>query len=105
MAGNISDDVYKSVGEMSLFGKLKMPEIKVEGPKIEYEFQELGVEMENHFGKRFKSSIWANFHKPQYPFWMIQEAWLAYKKQSIKSFPYYMGILNRKAGIKKVTKK
>lgn len=75
-----------------------------DGPKVEFEFQQLGIEMEKHFGKRFKGSIWGNFHKAEYNISVIRESWFTYQKQSIKSFPYFMGILNKKAGIKKLIK-
>ncbi len=78
---------------------------KEEGPKVDWEFQQLGIEMTQHFGKKFSGSIWSNFHKADYTLEIIREAWFVYQKQAIKSFPYFMGILNKKAGITKSTKK
>ena len=70
---------------------------------IEHEYQLLGSEMEEHFGKKERNAIWSHFYNPLYPLEVIRESWYSYQKQSIKSIKYYFGILNRKAGIKKKT--
>ena len=69
--------------------------------KIEFEFQEIGVDMEKHFGKEYKSKIWSIFHKVEYPIGTIRDSWTAYQSHKDKPFKYFMAILNNKAGKKK----
>jgi hypothetical protein len=64
--------------------------------KVEYEFQQLGLEMTEHFGKKYRSQIWAHFYKAEYPLSIIRETWFIYLKTGKNSFPYYLGILKRK---------
>lgn len=81
---------------------LKTVEIKKdEGPKVEYEFQQLGLEMIGHFNPKYPSMVWSLFYRKQYSVPTIREAWIEYQKQKIKGFLYFMGILNKKVGIKK----
>ena len=61
----------------------------MESPRIEYEFQELGVAMSKEHGKK----VWSLFYK--YPLDKIRTAWTAYQKQPIKTYPYFIGILKK----------
>jgi len=69
--------------------------------KIDFEFQDLGVQMVDCFGKKNARKIWPLFYKPEYTLGMIRDSFIAYKKQPVISFNYFMGILNTKAGKKK----
>lgn len=68
---------------------------------IEYEYQQLGLEMQAHFGKDHRSKIWPLFHSPRYNISIIRESWFVYLKTGKTSFRYFMGILINKAGLKK----
>lgn len=65
-------------------------------PKVEYEFQDLALQMVEEFGERYKNQIWPLFHKQQFTIIMIRDSFIAYRKQPVNSFRYYMGILNKK---------
>lgn len=75
-----------------------------EETKIDFEFQQLGIEMMQHFGKQYSNRIWPLFHKAQYHISVIRDAWFIYQKTGKNSFLYFLGILNNKAGIKKLIK-
>lgn len=66
--------------------------------KIEYEFQLLGVEMMEHFGKEHRKKIWPIFYSKRFSVPIIRDAWFEYlkNKKGIKSFEYFMGVLNKK---------
>lgn len=69
------------------------PSAKKSAKKIDHEFQAVGVEMQNHFGKECSKRIWPLFYK--YPLGRIKDAWLAYQKGNVKSFDYFCGILHK----------
>jgi len=58
------------------------------GPKIDWSFQEIGVEMQKVYGKK----VWSLFYK--YPEGKIREAWKVAQKRKILSFNYLIGIIN-----------
>lgn len=60
-----------------------------EGPKINYSFQEIGVEMQKVYGKK----VWSIFYK--HPEGKIREAWKIANQRGILSFGYLLGILNK----------
>lgn len=77
----------KSTAE--LFAGYELPKIK---QKIDFEFQAIGVEMQNHWGHEHAKKIWPMFYK--YPLPKIKDAWAAYQKQQkVKTIKYFFGIL------------
>lgn len=67
--------------------------LEVSEKVIEYEYQALGLEMQDFFGKDYSKRIWPLFYK--YPVPKVREAWLRFKKQPVLSFNYFFGILRR----------
>ena len=61
------------------------------GKKIEYDFQEIGVELEPIFGKR----IWADFHRAGYTEAKIKQAFEICKKRGKIKYEYFRGVLKR----------
>ena len=57
--------------------------------KIEYSFQEIGVQMSQYF----KGNIWWIFHK--HPEWKIRDAFKVCKKAGIYKINYLLGILKK----------
>lgn len=81
---------------VSKTGKLERPTFempKEAKPRIEHEFQAIGLEFEAHFGKEYKKRIWPLFYR--YPLGKIKDAWVAYQKGEVKTFNYFCGILNK----------
>lgn len=79
-------------------GKFQQPTLEFRTPakeKIEFSFQDLGVEMMNHFGKQNRGRIWPLFVNKKYPEGKIRDAWIAYQKGNVKNINYFMGILNK----------
>lgn len=73
----------------------ELPEQDDSKPKIDFAFQEIGVRIENEFGKDYKRQIWPLFYNAKYNKEKIELAFIAYKKQTrVKSFRYFLGILN-----------
>ncbi len=91
-------EILQKDGRLSTL-KLEIKEQK--GAKIDHEFQDLALEMIQHFKPKYPSAVWALFHKIQYSVPIIRECWFEYKKQEVKGFLYFMGMLNAKAGVKK----
>lgn len=58
-------------------------------PKIKYEFQELGIEMESWFGQ----NIWWIFSKSEAELSKTKQAFAICKKKNIKKVQYLLGIL------------
>lgn len=67
----------------------------VERPKIEHKYQDLGVRMQTEFGNQYAGRIWPLFWNAKYSVDKIEFAFEQYRKQPIKSFNYFMGILKR----------
>lgn len=59
--------------------------------KIDFEFQALGIEMMDHFGKEYRKRIWPLFYK--FPLGKIIDSYEVYKKSKVKTFDYFYGIL------------
>jgi hypothetical protein len=66
-------------------------EIKVEkeSRKIEYEFQQLGIEMQPMYGK----AVWSLFYK--YPLSKIKDADKICRERGITKIPYLIGVIKR----------
>lgn len=64
-----------------------------ETPKIDYEYQELGVRMQEFFGNSCAKQIWPLFWKVEYPLWKIDTAFKICEKKGIKDFKYLRGVL------------
>ncbi len=67
--------------------------IKQETKRVDYEFQALGIEMTEHFGKEYSKRIWPLFYR--HPLGKIKDAWIAYGKGNVKTFNYFCGILKK----------
>lgn len=63
----------------------------------EFEFQQLALEMVEHFKLEYPSRIWSLFHKAEYTLDMIRESWFVYQKGNIKEFRYFLGILKNRS--------
>lgn len=63
--------------------------------RIDFSFQELGIEMTEKFGEKFRDRIWPLFHHKKWNEQVIREAFEVYKKGEHKGFEYFMGILHR----------
>jgi len=57
--------------------------------KIDYEYQEIGIEM----SKYFKDNIWWLFHKYSYP--KIRQAFKICQRDSIYTISYFIGIIKK----------
>lgn len=62
--------------------------------RIEYSYQELGIEIENYFGK--SSRIWAMFHKKGYTEHLMRFALKECTNRSIKNLNYFEAIIRNK---------
>ncbi len=58
-------------------------------PKVQYEFQELGIEMESWFNQ----NIWFVFYKKEAELNKIKKAFEICKKRNIKNIAYLLKIL------------
>lgn len=94
-------EILQKDGKLSSF-KLQIP-IDT-GPKVDHEFQDLALQMIQHFRPKYPSAVWSLFHKIEYPVPIVRETWIEYQKQPVKSFLYFMAMLNTKAGVKKKEK-
>lgn len=66
-------------------------EVKKSDKKIDYSFQELGLEMQDYFGKNKKGLIWSLFYKFRED--RIRDAFIFCQKKGIKDISYLVGIL------------
>lgn len=62
---------------------------KMEGKKVDHEFQEIGIEMSKHF----KGNIWWIFSRPNITNQKMREAFRICKERNIFQVPYLLGIL------------
>ena len=60
-------------------------------PKIRYEFEEIGQDMEAWFGK----NIWYIFYKPEAELDKVKRAFEICKKKNIKKIQYLIGIIKK----------
>lgn len=79
------------VSETGKLEKLIMETPKEIKQKIQFPFQELGVEMEKAYGRK----VWALFHHVDKPLWKMAEAFKIAKKKDNFEYPYLLGILKR----------
>ena len=63
--------------------------------KIEFEFQSLGLEMKEYFGKQ---KFWYLFHDARFNVKMIREAFEICKKRGVCKVNYLLGVLNNLKG-------
>lgn len=60
-----------------------------------FEYQVIGKEMYEHFGKHEARRIFPLFSSAKYTHRLIIDTWLEYQKQGLrKPFPYFIGMLN-----------
>lgn len=62
--------------------------------KIDHSFQELGIELEEYFGK--SSRIWAMFYKKGYTEHLMRYAMKECKQREIKNLNYFEKIIKNK---------
>lgn len=63
---------------------------KYGGKKVEYSYQELGIDMQQYFGK----NVWYLFHK--YKEQDIREAFAICQKKNIRKIPYLIGCIKHR---------
>jgi hypothetical protein len=65
---------------------------KVGGKKIDFEFQELGLELEQWFGKKL---YWL-FYKPEADLEKVKQAFKVCRDKGIRKLEYLIGIIKKK---------
>jgi hypothetical protein len=91
---NLYMDEYQAPKrEMSSSSLLQNYRLPVPQKKYDFEYQELGDEMQKHFTA---GQVWPLFYK--YSVDSVRRAWIAYQKQPIKKYPYFLGILKKTCG-------
>lgn len=70
-------------------------ELKKDPRNIEFEYQALGLELQDHFGKQYAKRIWPLFYNARYSVPKIRDAWERYQRSGVGTFNYFMGILNK----------
>ena len=60
-------------------------------PKIKFEFQELGIELDKWFGKK----CWFIFYRPEASLNKIKEAFQICQNKGIRKLEYLIGILQK----------
>ena len=63
-----------------------------ENPEVKFEFQEVGIELEKHFGKENKKRIWPIFHTAGMTEDKVRRALVEFEKRKLN---YFMWILNK----------
>jgi hypothetical protein len=82
----------KPVGMFAIDLDQRLAEFEAKhGKGIDYEFQQLGRELEPIFGKR----IWAMFHEPKGTEANVRRAYDICKQRGIVTFAYFRGVLKR----------
>jgi hypothetical protein len=79
----------------SLLNKRRAEFEKKNPEKIDYEFQEVGVEMVKWFQPKRPGAVWAVFHKHDLK--LIQECFAICKKNDKRSLPYFFGCVKRRS--------
>lgn len=64
--------------------------------KIDYEFQQLGLELQEWFPKKDWPRIWTMFYKKGFNERLIRDAFLECKKRKVKGIGYLIAIVNNK---------
>lgn len=64
---------------------------KKQGPKVDYEFQALGLELEPIYGKL----VWTLFHKKNVTEDVVRRAHEIAKKRNIQKYAYLLGIIKK----------
>lgn len=64
--------------------------------KIDYEFQQLGLEMQEWFPKKDWKTIWIIFHRKGFTESLIRDAFLECKKRKVKGIGYLIAIVKNK---------
>jgi hypothetical protein len=70
----------------------EMPKV---AKKIDYDYQELGVRMQEYFGNKEASRIWSMFWKVQFPVLKVEDAFKICQQKGIKNINYLFGILKK----------
>jgi hypothetical protein len=66
--------------------------LKNQNPKVQYEYQEIGLEMQKWFGK----NIWWIFSRPEANLQKVRDALKICQQKGIKNIGYLIGILKTK---------
>lgn len=64
--------------------------------KIDYEFQQLGLEMQEWFPKKDWKRMWTIFYRKGFTESLIRDAFLECKKRKVKGIGYLIAIVNNK---------
>lgn len=64
---------------------------KEKTPKIEFEFQDLGLSMQSYFPVNERSFLWSLFYK--FPLAKLREAFKVCQAKDIKSTRYLVGVV------------
>lgn len=72
---------------------IKIPEARES--KFQYEFQELGVELEPYYGKLIWTIFWRLGNKKGFTPYQIRKAHEICQKKGNLTFPYLVGVLKR----------
>lgn len=64
--------------------------------KVDYEYQALGLEMQEWFPKKDWKVVWAIFHRKGFTERLIRDAFLECKKRNVKGIGYLITIINNK---------
>ncbi len=74
--------------------KAKYSNLKPSEQKIDYSFQELGIEIETYFGK--SKRIWAMFHKVGYTESLMRYALKECQNRGVTNLNYFEAIIRNK---------
>lgn len=74
--------------------KAKYSNLEISKRRIEHSYQELGIEIENWFGK--SSRIWAMFHKVGYTEHLMRYALKECTTRGVKNLNYFEKIIRNK---------
>lgn len=77
---------------MQSISKLLKEKTPPKETKVEYEFQEIGLELQKYFGMK---NVFFVFYKPWGKVSNVRHALKVCKEKNIKAFPYFVGILKK----------
>ncbi len=75
---------------------IKERKLEVPKKKVDFEFQALGLELQEMFPATKKGAIWGLFYNPKFTEAKIRDSMKAYRQQGVRDFRYFLGILHKK---------
>lgn len=72
--------------------------------RIDYSFQDLGLELQDWFPVKDKSRVWSIFYKVGYTEELIRYSFKECKKRNIKNINYMITIIKNKLSTSKINK-